>query len=353
MDHSKEVQRSEVRLLARQGQRHCDIVRELRRLHGVNALSSTTVHRWMSATFTGRRNFKSVKPVGRPTKLTPVMLRDIREATRQDPNITIRQLSVRFGLGHATIHRVLRSVLKLCKRPCVMRLHQLTAAHHRSRLQLSRRLLGHMRRSPNWAGKVITADESWMYAYNPTRKQQSCTWLEAGEPRHPKVRREMSTKKLMLVAFWDAHGVMHREFVPQGRAVNARLYRDILRRMRETVRRCRRDLWRNRHHQFWLQHDNAAPHRANIVCNFCDQTSMKIVPHPPYSPDLAPSDFFLFARIKKELRGVRFPTVEALEEAVDVAIGNIPQFEFEHAMQHSWRKRLLQCVTARGSYFEK
>ncbi len=80
---------------------------------------------------------------------------------------------------------------------------------------------------------------------------------------------------------------------------------------------------------------------------------MKIIPHPPYSPDLAPSDFFLFAHIKKELWGVRFLTVEALEEAVDVAIGNIPQFEFKRAMQHSWRKHLLQCVTAGGSYFEK
>lgn len=80
---------------------------------------------------------------------------------------------------------------------------------------------------------------------------------------------------------------------------------------------------------------------------------MKMVPHPPYSPDLAPSDFFHFARIKKELQGVRFLTVEALEAAVNVAIGNIPQFEFECAMRHSWRKCLLQCITAQGGYFEK
>ncbi len=181
MDHSKEVQRSEVRLLAHQGKCHCEILREMHRLHGHHALSSTTVHHWMSATFTGRRNFKSQKPAGRPPKLSPVVLRDIRDATRRDPTVTIRELSRQFRLGVATIHKALRSVLKLRKHPCILRPHELTAANRRSCLQISRRLLGRMRRSPRWASKVITADESWMFAYNPTRKQQSATWLEAGE----------------------------------------------------------------------------------------------------------------------------------------------------------------------------
>ena len=146
---------------------------------------------------------------------------------------------------------------------------------------------------------------------------------------------------------------MHREFIPQGRSVNARLYRDILRRMRESVRRRRRDLWRNRCQQFWLQHDNAAAHRSRMVRRFCEDNNIKLVPHPAYSPDLAPSDFFLFAQIKKELRGIRFPDVGALQVAIDTAIGNIPQFEFAHAMEQSWRKRLLQCVRDGGAYFEK
>ncbi len=154
MDHSKEVQHSEVRLLARQGNRHCDILRELHRLHGNHALSSTTIHCWMTATFMGRRNFETMKPVGRPPKLTAAVLCDIREATRQDPMITIRQLSRRFQLDQATVNKALRSVLKLKKRPCVMRPHSLNAANHCSRLQLSHHLLGKMRRSPRWASKV-------------------------------------------------------------------------------------------------------------------------------------------------------------------------------------------------------
>ncbi len=156
-----------------------------------------------------------------------------------------------------------------------------------------------MTRSPAWASRVITADESWMYVYYPSRKQQGATWLEAGEPRHPKVRCELSMKKLMLVAFWDSKGIVHREFVPQGRAVNSKMYLAIFHQMRESVRRHRPDLWRNHRHQFWLQYDGAGPHRALIVTQFCKQTNTKLVPHPPYSPDLEPSDFFLFASSRK------------------------------------------------------
>lgn len=40
------------------------------------------------------------------------------------------------------------------------------------------------------------------------------------------------------------------------------------------------------------------------------------VPHPPYSPDLAPSDFYLFAKFKDKLKGPKFRTVEEIQEAI-------------------------------------
>ncbi len=49
---------------------------------------------------------------------------------------------------------------------------------------------------------------------------------------------------------------------------------------------------------------------------------------------------------------MHFPDIDALRDAVDVAIRNIPQFEFAHAMEQSWRKHLLECVRHCGDYFE-
>ena len=50
---------------------------------------------------------------------------------------------------------------------------------------------------------------------------------------------------------------------------------------------------------------------------------MKRAPHPPYSPDLAPSDFFLFGFIKSKLLGAKFDTVEDLKEAIEGILEDI------------------------------
>ena len=61
-----------------------------------------------------------------------------------------------------------------------------------------------------------------------------------------------------------------------------------------------------------LHHDNASSHTALRTREFLENSGLKTLPHPPYSPDLAPCDFWLFSRIKDELRGKRFSTNEEL-----------------------------------------
>ncbi len=192
-----------------------------------------------------------------------------------------------------------------------------------------------------------------MFAYEPTRKQQSVTWLAPGEERHSKVRKELSVRKVMVVVFWDATGIVHREFVPQGETMDSPMYQQILRNLRESVRRKRPALWMNRRTQFWLQHDGAGPHHAQIVIDFCRDNNIQLVPHPSYSPDMAPSDFFLFARLKRQMRGRRFQDLDVLRQTIDQELGVITQVEFAHMMEQSWRKRLNKCVLKRGDYFEK
>ena len=47
---------------------------------------------------------------------------------------------------------------------------------------------------------------------------------------------------------------------------------------------------------------------------------IKTVPQPPYSPDLAPSDFWLFPKLKEKLRGYRYETIVEMKEAVTEVI---------------------------------
>ncbi|GBO28562.1 hypothetical protein AVEN_190319-1 [Araneus ventricosus] len=70
------------------------------------------------------------------------------------------------------------------------------------------------------------------------------------------------------------------------------------------IRRKRPEKWAA--NDWFLLHDNAPPHRALIVKNYLATHRVTTLEHPPYSPDLAPTDFYLFPRLKMKLKGHRF-----------------------------------------------
>jgi histone-lysine N-methyltransferase SETMAR len=77
----------------------------------------------------------------------------------------------------------------------------------------------------------------------------------------------------------------------------------ILKRLCEAVRTKRPELW-------ILHHDNAPTHKALSVKQFLVQKSITEIEHPPYSPDLAPNDFWLFSKIEFALKKRRFQDLD-------------------------------------------
>ena len=74
---------------------------------------------------------------------------------------------------------------------------------------------------------------------------------------------------------------------------------------------------------------------------------IKTVPHPFYSPDLAPRDFWLFPKI----RGCRYETIEEMKEAMMKVIDTLTQEDFHGALQ-KLLEQYNKCIAARGDYFE-
>ena len=73
---------------------------------------------------------------------------------------------------------------------------------------------------------------------------------------------------------------------------------------------------------------------------------IKIVPHRPYSPDLAPCDFCLFCKLK----GCRYEIIEEMKEAVTKVIDTLTQEYFHGAFQKMLER--CKCIAASGDYFE-
>ncbi len=118
-------------------------------------------------------------------------------------------------------------------------------------------------------------------------------WLPRGVNRPQTVSRERSTAKIMFLPFFDCRGLLHAEFI-QNATVTSNIFRDVLTRMRTSMR-VRRDaaVWAQRY-LYKLHMDNASAHRGKPAQDALNDMNFNQLKHPPYSPDLSPCDFFCF-----------------------------------------------------------
>jgi len=108
----------------------------------------------------------------------------------------------------------------------------------------------------------------------------------------------------MLVIFFEWQGVIHKEFVPEGETITAVYYKGVMERLLNRIRRVRPGMCESG--DWFLLYDNAPSHNVTIISNFLAQRKVTVLDHPPYSPDLAPADYFLFQKVKSHLKGRLF-----------------------------------------------
>jgi len=104
-----------------------------------------------------------------------------------------------------------------------------------------------------------------------------------------------SAQKIMGTIFWDAEECILIEFLETGKAINAARYVQTLLKLRRGLRDKRPG------RRVILQHDNAWPHTARLTLKKTENMGWEILPHPPYSPDLAPSDYHRFGFVKNQM----------------------------------------------------
>ncbi|GFW36389.1 histone-lysine N-methyltransferase SETMAR [Trichonephila clavipes] len=138
-------------------------------------------------------------------------------------------------------------------------------------------------------------------------------WRHTNSPVRVKAKRTISTRKVMATVFWDRHGVLLVEFMQQGTTINAAAYCATLTKLRRAIQNKRRGLLTS---GVLLLHDNARPHSAINTKNLIRSFGWEQIDHPPYSPELSPSDFHLFRYLKEFLGGKRFDTADEVKEEV-------------------------------------
>ena len=195
--------------------------------------------------------------------------------------------------------------------------------------------------------RLVTVDETWIHYYEPENKAQSRQWVRPGSPRPKNFKTQPPAGKVMATVFWDAKGVIMLDFLPKRSTITGVSCANLLDQLRTAIREKRRGKL-----SVLLQQDTARVPTCKVAIDAVERNGYELIPHPAYSPDLAPSDFFLFPNLKKDIRGLHIRSDEEVVTAVEEWVnGKDPDFFSSGlmALEHRWSK----CIILEGNYIEK
>lgn len=350
-------QRAVLKFLVKSGLSPIDCWRQLQQVNSANCLSKNRVRVWHKRFRNGWTETKDQKRPGRPKSVrVAATIQAVDQAIQGQRRTTVRELANDLSLSKSSVHNIIRKDLKLSKIAPKFIPKDLTQDQKNVRLNVCNTNIQLVKDDPTLLQRVVTCDESWVSVFELETKQNSTEWHPRGTRvnRPRKAMKQRSEKKAMLTAFFDRQGIIHTEFKDPGVNVTKEAYCATLRRMKESLRRKWPNLWARDNQgkkSFLLHQDNASPHTADLTMELLTSSGIDLLEHPPYSPDLAPCDFFLFPRLKRDLRGVRFRNIQEMQAGVNRVLCNVTKQEFAAAVD-SLAERWMKCVKAQGSYFE-
>ena len=356
-EREKNIQiRSCIRMLFLQDFSPKQILIELRKIYGRDTVKKTTVYEWTAKFRAGEISVENKKGAGRKRKIDGVIDEDIEAILKENRKLTTRQIAKQIGISktmvakklkelgffHFQFHLFFSGYSKVCAR-WIPRC--LTEKQKEKRLKLSSDLLGLLKKNKNFIDRIVTGDETWLPYFLEETKENSKEWRKKGEIPPTKPRPNKFRKKIMATIFWDSKGVLLVEFKSSKEKIDAASYQNTLKKLHHEVCHLRR------RKKIFLLHDNATPHKAKKTKKLIDTMGWTVLNHPPYSPDLAPSDYFLFSQLKNYLRGINYPNNEELEFAVVDWLKKQNSNFYKEGME-KLEEKWSRCVEKKGDYFE-
>ena len=197
--------------------------------------------------------------------------------------------------------------------------------------------------------KYIIMDETWIYHFTPESNWKSAEWTEADEscPKQPKM--QTSAGKVLASVFWDAQGILFIDHLEKVRTINSKYYIALLVHLKEEIT----NKWLQIKKKKVLFHqDNTPCHKLIAMMARLHELHFELLPHPPYSPDLAPSNYWLFVDLKRMLLGKRFGSNEEVILETEMYFEVKDKLFYEKGIE-LLEKHWNQCITLEGDYVDE
>jgi [histone H3]-lysine36 N-dimethyltransferase SETMAR len=223
--------------------------------------------------------------------------------------------------------------------------HELKEKHINRRYEVCS---NHLQRTKNdpFLNRIVTCDEKWILYDN---RRRSAQWLDNDQiPQHfPKPA--LHPKKVMVSVWWTSAGIVHYSFLNPGETITSQEYCRQIDEMHEKLRQKQPEL-ANRKCPILL-HDNARPHVSIIVRQKLHELGYETLDHPPYSPDLSPTDYHLFKYLDNFFRKKTFKSHDDIKNDFEEFIASRTP-EFYASGMNKLVIRWQKCVDSNGSYFD-
>lgn len=344
--------RSVIRFLQAEGCSAAEIHRRMSNVYGNNVMSDGSVREWCRKFKEGRTDVHDEGGQGRKSVATVGLVERVDQAVRCKRRFTISELSDEFpDISRSALYTIVTQDLgyrKLCARWIPK---MLSTDHKTQRMASALSFLTRYANEGNvFLKSIVTGDETWVLYDNPETKEQSKQWMHTASPSKPKkFKHSLTKRKTMATVFWDHKGVLLVDFMEPRTTITKEVYCETLRRLRRAIQNKRRGMLSS---GVVLIHDNARPHSANMTKDLLKKFKWEVFEHPPYSPDLAPSDYHLFRELKSWLGGQRFATNEELQDAVKTYLSSLAATFFEEGIE-KLVSRYDKCLNRFGDYVEK
>ena len=316
--------------------------RLLEEAYGEYALSLASCKNWFVKFREGNFDLTDHQRENRPKQFEDAELQVLLD---DDPTQSQEQLAQQLGVTQQAISLRLRAMGKIQKIGKWVP-HELNDRQQERRRNTSEMLLAR-NKGKRFLHRIITGDEKWIFFENPKRKE---SWVSPGQPAASSARPDRFGKKTMLCVWWDQKRIIYYECLKPGETVNAHRYHQQLIKLNQAVHQCRPEYF-ERHERIILLHDNAPAHASIMVRNYLDALNWELLPHPPYSPDLAPSDYHLFASMGHALSEQHFANYEDVKNWLKEWFDSKLEKFFWDGI-HNLPERWAKCVASEGNYFE-
>jgi histone-lysine N-methyltransferase SETMAR len=343
--------RSVIKFLTKQGKAPKDIYQSLVSVYGDRAPPKSTVKYWAAEFKRGRKSIEDDSRSGRPVEATtPENCAAVERLVMADRRLKVQQIAETLGISYGSVETILHEQLGMSKVCARWVPKMLTPVQKADRVDMSKELLALYESDANdFCARIVTGDETWIHHWDPESKQESMQWKHSDSPPPKKFRTQPSAGKIMATIFWDSMGVLLIDYMPHNTTINGAYYAALMDQLHKSIKEKRTGKLAK---GVLLLIDNAPAHTARVSQAAIRKWDFEQLNHPPYSPDLAPSDYYLFRHLKKELRGKRFEEDDELKWATESWLKSVGENFYLNGIE-DLQKRWNKCIDVGGDYIEK